>query len=257
LLLALLGLVLPVAHGSDAREQLEEALLARSLGDHAGARAGFLTLSRSLAADDPVRSWALLWLARIQIERGEATDAREALRECIRTTAARQACVDQLGRLEIESTAITSIPTVWTFDGDHGIVHNWNQSDRGSIRLERDGDDAVLVWVTRQDEDDPGTILFGVDQATPPPTTFTATVAVRDRKARIGVLFVDEQGELYPHPGVQTVEPGEAVTLGFRIADAKGPEGALDPAALQMVLIRDVTAGQDTSVIVLDDVGLR
>ncbi len=257
MLVALLGLIQPVAHGSEAREQLEEALLARSLGDHAGARAGFLTLSRSLAADDPVRSWALLWLARTRIERGDGIGAREALRECIRTTAARQPCVDQLGRLEIESTAITKTPTIWTFDDDHGVVHNWNQADRGSIRLDRIDGDAVLVWVTRQDEDDPGTVLFGVDQPTPTPTFFTATVEARERKARIGVVFIDDRGNLFPHPDVRALEPGIPVTLDLRLSEARGANGTLDPTALEKVLLRDVTAGQDNSVFLLDDVGLR
>ena len=257
MLLAFLSLIQPVAEGSEAREELEEAMLARSLGDHAGARSGFLTLSRSLAADDPVRSWALLWLARVRIEREDATGAREALRECIRTTAARQPCVDQLGRLEIESTAITQTPTIWSFDGDHGIVHSWNQSDRGSIRLDRDGGDAVLVWVTRQDENDPGTVLFGVNDPVPTPTVFTATLESRESPARVAVLFIDAQGHLYAHPGVRMLEPEQPLTLELRLSEARGANGTLDPATLDKVLIRDLTVGQDRSILLLDDIGLR
>ncbi|MEZ4317959.1 MAG: hypothetical protein R3F61_10665 [Myxococcota bacterium] len=257
-MLALLALT---ALAADSREELEDALLARALGDHATARAGFLRLSRSLAEDDPVRSWALLWLATTRVERDDYAGAREALRDCIRTGPARQECVELLGRLEVQSTAITRVPTVWGFEGDHGIVHYWTQSDRGSIRIEEGSGNPVLVWVTRHDEDVPGTLLFGASQPTPAPRRFTATVMSQGRDARVGVLFVDERGNAFQHPaGVRRLVAGEAVTLSVPLKEARGPAGTLEPAELERVLIRDLTAEQDRSggstLLVFDDVGL-
>lgn len=246
---------------SENRQDLETALLARAMGDHDAARAGLLTLSRSLAAEDPVRSWALFWLATTRFERGDLRDARESLRECIRTGPARQECVDLLGKLEVEATAISKIPTIWSFDGDHGIVHYWTQAERGSIRVDRSSSNAVLVWTTRHDEDVPGTLLFGVDQPKPAPRRFTARMMSQDRDARIGVLFVDERGEAFQHPdAVVSLRAGEVLQMSLSLDEARGPSGTLDPSRMERVLIRDLTAEQDRSggstVLVLDDIGL-
>ncbi|MCB9674978.1 MAG: hypothetical protein H6737_07670 [Alphaproteobacteria bacterium] len=255
-------LALLAASASDSREDLEDALLARAMGDHATARAGFLTLSRSLAAEDPVRSWALYWLATTRLERDDFAGARESLRECIRTGPARQECVELLGRLEVQSTAITQIPTVWGFEGDHGVVHYWTQSDRGSIRIEDGSGDAALVWVSRHDEDVPGTLLFGVNAPTPPPRRFVATMLSQGRDARVGVLFVDEYGNAYQHPAaVRTLRAGEPYEMSVPLREARGPAGLLDPTHLERVLIRDLTAEKDrtggSTILVLDDVGLQ
>lgn len=253
-------MLLMLAALAGGREDLESALLARSLGDHVGSATLLVNVVRTAAADDPSRAWALFWLATERAEQGDAPGAREALRECIRTGPARAECVALLGRLEVEASAITTVPTIWTFDGDHGVVHWWLQNDRGSIRVEdRDGDPA-LVWVTEHDELDPGTLVIGVDTPRPLPRKLRASLLAPGRNAWLAVVFVDADGKLFGQSPI-ALPAGRPVELELPLERATGPTGTLDPSRLEMVIVRDMTAKSDpsggSSLLVIDDIGLE
>lgn len=248
------------ALATPGREGLEDALLIRALGDHSEARVRLLTLVRSLAADDPARGRALYWLATGLVEAGDDDGAREALRECIRTGPARAECVELLGQIELRAGAIRETPTIWTFDGDHGLVQLWWQADRGEIRLEPSAEGRALHWTTRHDERNAGTLLFGVDRPSPPPRLFRATLTSVGRDAWIAVLFGNEQGDLFGQD-VIPLSAGRPATLEIPLDRATGPSGRLDPKQLDLVALHDLTARYDrtggASELVITSIGLQ
>jgi hypothetical protein len=245
-------LLVAVAQAAEPRQALEDAMLARALGDHETARARLLLLTNSLAAEDPVRGWALYWLATIQLDWGDAARARDSLRECIRTGPAREVCEDLLGRVQLDEQAMRTVPTVWTFADDHGVVLPGD----GRLVVE----DEALVWAHPRDPSLPGTLLFGVDlPAGTPVSRLDLTATARDADAWLGVVFVDERGGVFPAAeGVRRVPADQPTVLTARLAP--GPTG-LDPSGIERVLIRDMTAVHDAAadggVIVLDDLALR
>lgn len=245
-------LLIAFAWGQEARQGLEDAMLARALGDHETARARLLLLTNSLSADDPVRGWALYRLATIQLDWGDAERARTTLRECIRTGPAREVCEDLLGRMQLDDHAMRAVPTQWTFDGPHGVILPGN----GRLTIEAE----QLVWRQPRDPGVPGTLLFGVDL---PPDTPVSTLQLQvtsvGADAWVGLVFVDEQGSVFPAvEGVRRLPADLPTPL---VADlTSGPPG-LDPSRIERVLIRDMSALNDanasTGELRIDDVTLR
>lgn len=256
MLLALAG-----AFAADYRGDLEDALLARALGDHATAVTGLQFVVRNGAAEDASRAWALYWLGTSLIEAGDPEGAREALRECIRVGPARAACMEQLGRLQVQAQAIRAVPTVWGFDREHGIAQAWTQSDRGTLRVEEIDGDPALVWTTQHDEWAPGALLFAVEGARPAPRTFHARVRSRGRDGWFAVVFVDARGADHVQPPIH-LPADQEVTVDLPLGSARvvASGAALDPASLSLVILHDVTALTDASggpsTFVFDDVGL-
>lgn len=233
-----------------ARQRLEDALLARALGDHERSRSVLLTLANSLAADDPVRGWALFWLATERLEWDRVDAARESLRDCIRSGPARDVCQELLARVELEQRAARTLPTTWTFEGPHGVI----LPGPGRMALES-GD---LVWTHVRDPANPGTLLFGT--ALPPdapPSTITLSLTSVDRESWIGIVLVDVDGNVTPAPeGVQRVAADRTTALVTRLDHANG----LDASRLERVLIRDVTGMDDagsTSVLRLHELQIE
>lgn len=231
----LLSLALGAPDDTVARQRLEDALLARALGDHARSRSGLLTLTRSLPSEDPVRGWALFWLGTERLEWGEVEAARNSLRECIRSGPARDVCEELLARLELEERAIQELPTVWTFDGPHGVILP------GAGRMAMEGGD--LVWSHVRDPAQAGTLIFGTELPPElPPSRLTLSITSVGRESWLGVVLVDIHGNVVPAPeGVQRVAADRATELVTRLDVAVG----LDPTELERVLIRDVTGMDD------------
>ena len=233
----LVGLALAADGGPSARQRLEDALLARALGDHDLCRSRLMTLANSLAADDPVRGWSLFWLATMRMEWGEPQAARETLRECIRTGPTREVCEDLLVRLELEGAAMRAVPTVWDFQGPHGVV----LPEQGRMAVE----DGELVWTHVRDPSSPGTLIFGVDlPPDTPPATFTLTIRSVDRESWVGVVFVDTRGNVLPaSEGVRRLPADTPITLNLPVDGQRGPL----PGTLERVLVRDVSGLSDAS----------
>lgn len=241
---------------ADAREDLEGALLARSLGDRATAQATLIRLRRSLAAEDPLRGLALFWTATIDAETGHPDRAREVLRECIRNGPSRDDCSDLLGRLELEQSAMRP-PETWSFSGAHGMVHLWTQSDQGSVRVEPVDGDPSLVWTSRHVPDSPGTLLFAVDPGSIPPRRLSFSLQARNHRAALLPLFVDDAGVVRRAPRPLVVEPGPARRVNIDLQSIQG----LDPRHLERVVFRDLSGSAEdasgSTEVVLDDVSLR
>lgn len=240
---------------ADARQDLENALMARSLGERDVAQNALIRLTRSLAADDPLRGLALFWSATLSAELGQPDAARETLRDCIRNGPAREDCADLLGRLELEQSAMR-VPTRWNFSAEHGMVHLWSQSDQGAVRVEPVGSDPALIWESRQLPDQAGMLLFAVDSAVTP-KRLSMRLSTPEERAVLLPLFMDEFGAVHraKQPIVLTQERPRSVSI--ELADVPG----LDPRRLERVVLRDLTAADDTAsgktVVVLDDVSLR
>ena len=240
----------------DAREDLENALLARSIGDRETALNELVRLGRTLAAEDPLRGLALFWSSTLRAEMGDLDEARDSLRECIRSGPGRQDCADLLARLELERTAMR-VPGTWSFNGEHGIAVLWNQAEHGSVQIEEIDGDPALVWVSHHVPDQPGMLLFAVVPGARP-QRLSMRISTPDERALVLPLFIDDAGQIHraQQPTVLSA-PHTVHTLVVDLAEVKG----LDPARLERVVLRDLTPASDTdtaqTVVVLDDVSLR
>lgn len=249
LLLALVGQAF-----ADARSDLEGALLARSLGERAAAQATLVRLIRSLAAEDPLRGTALFWSATLHEESGDRDRARETLRECIRNVGpARGDCTDLLGRIELDDSRM-QVPGTWDFTGEHGMVHLWTQTDRGTVQIQEQDGDPALVWTSRRNPEEPGILLFAVDSSTRP-RRLTVELSTPDERAVILPLFVDERGTVRRARSPVVLTKDRVVKLALDLDDVAG----LDPSQLERVVFRDLTsdATPKSTTLILDDVSLR
>ncbi len=214
-----------LASTGDARARLEDALLARALGEHARCRSRLLTLVNELAADDPVRGEALSWLATVEREQGEQDRAREHLRDCIRSGPARSRCEEQLAALELEARAVRERPTVWDFDGPHGLV----LSGRGRILVK----DGRLHWFSVRDPSNPSALSFGLDLADDEPLQVEIELFSPESPAWLNLLVVDRAGTVRPAPeGIQRVPTGELHNLRFTVER---------PASTDRAVLRDMS----------------
>lgn len=245
---------LPLAF-ADAREDLENALLARSIGDRETALNELVRLGRSLAAEDPLRGLALFWSATLRAELGAPDEAREILRECIRSGPGRQDCADLLARLELERTAMR-VPGTWDFTGEHGIALYWSQADHGSVQVEEIEGNPALVWVTQHVPEQPGMLLFAVVPGGRP-QRLTMRLSTPDERTVLLPFFMDDAGRAHRARQPVVLTAGRSRLIAVDLADVEG----LDPRHLERVVLRDLTPASDTdqgqTVVVLDDVSLR
>ncbi|MFT6142808.1 MAG: hypothetical protein ACJAV2_000674 [Myxococcota bacterium] len=211
-------------------------------------------LTRTLAADEPVRGVALYWLGRALESDGDTDGARYALRECVRAGGARTRCLDLLGRIELESAAVRRVPTVWNLeDGQHGFIHPWLYADKGSIRL-GSGDDThkdVLVWATRVSPDLDDQLLLGFTTPAPGPSGVRMTIRPMRQDWALRVVAFDVHNNQYVatlNGGIITAERGRWRRVDIELSTFQALEGSrrLRPSELDHIVLQDVSAFQGT-----------
>lgn len=233
-------------------EHLYDTLLLQA-GDHDidGALAGYGDLVRNLGADDPVRSAALYWLGRTRYEQGDVDGARTSLRECVRIGIEKARCLELLGHIELEQSAIRHVPVHWTFDDTtHGFVHPWRYADKGSIRIHREGDldDPMLAWRTSVDVRTDDELVVGFDNPKPPPSGVKFLLRSRDMNAYIRLRVYDIYGRQYgaapPHTVVR-VPKGQMIVVELPFDEVVGddPDAVpFDARNIDRLVVQDVTA---------------
>lgn len=246
--------LLPTLAFADARSDLDGALLARSLGERAAAQSTLVRLIRSLAADDPLRGSALFWSATLYEEGGQRERARRVLRECLRNvTPAREDCADLLGRIELDDSRM-HVPETWDFSGEHGVVHRWTQTDRGTVQTERLDGDPALVWTSRRNPDEAGMLLFAVDPAQAA-TQLSVQLSTPDDRALILPLFVDDRGGVHRPETPVVLTKDRPANVSIVLGEIDG----LDPSRLEWVVFSDLTtdATPKSTTLIVDDVSLQ
>jgi hypothetical protein len=248
------------AHADDRTswEALQDELLEESLGgDLKRAQRRYQGLVRNLADDDPTRGRALYWLGRTRRSMGDVSGAREALRECVRAGEVRRPCLDLLGDMEIERTAIRDVPTRWTFeDDDHGFVHPWAYADKGVIRLRRS---EVLSWVTNVDARRPDRLLVGFRDPSPQPrgARFRAQAVSTPAHLRLMLYDIDGHGYSLPLPVAVPVGTFIDVQVDFRnLVALEGAPVRFVATRADLMVIEDVTGdygGSGENELLIDD----
>ncbi len=256
-MIALLLALLSPAHADeiDAWIELYDGILAEAAdNDVDEAVRTYQGLTRTLAADEPVRGVALYWLGRA-LESDDDTDgARYALRECVRAGNARTRCLDLLGRIELESAAVRRVPTVWDLeDGQHGFIHPWVYADKGSIRL-GSGDTThkdVLVWATRVSPDLDDQLLLGFTTPAPGPNGVRMTMRPMRQDWALRVVAFDVHNNQYVatlNGGIITAQPGRWTPVNIDLSAFQALEGTgrLRSSELDHIVLQDVSAFQGT-----------
>ncbi len=219
--------------------------------DLPGAIAQYEDLVRNLGADDPVRSAALYRLGRARHEQGNLDGARASLRECVRIGVDKARCLELLGRIELEASAISTVPVEWRFDDTtHGFVHPWRYADKGAIRIHRDEDrdDPMLAWRTRVDVRKDDQLVVGFRSPQPAPRGLSFLLRSRDLDAHVRLQVYDVYGRRYAELGpraVVQVPQGQMVVVELAFERLRGddPEQApFDPRMIDRFVIQDVTA---------------
>lgn len=216
--------------------------------DLSGVLAEWSQLSASqLSAADPALGEALLSLGEARWLSGDIAGAREALDACVRQAAGRQRCAELRATIDLEVEAVRAVPVHWTFDdADHGLFHPRAFWERGSIRLDRRGEDGVLIWTTRVDALGYDQLVAGFDRPSPAPARITLTLRSEARDARLEVIGEDDAGHRYPltRPPLRLPQ-GETVRVTLPLVARRGLEPdmpPLDPGRMYRLRLRDVTA---------------
>ncbi len=192
-----------------------------------------------LTVADPALGTALYELGEARWLAGDIPGAREALDTCIRQTAERARCAELRGRIDLEVDAVRALPQHWTFDdADHGLFHPRAFWDRGTIRLDRQDNDGVLVWSTRVDARGPDQLVAGFDRPSPAPAVLRLDVTSTVLDAALEIVVEDDLG------GVAVLtRPPARLPAGRRIQlTVPLRDGALDPTRLYRLTLRDATA---------------
>lgn len=249
LLLALAGTA--QANEIDAWVELYDGILAEAAdNDVDNAVRTYQGLARTLGADAPLRGIALYWLGRALESDDDAHGARDALRECVRAGNARTRCLDLLGRIELESSAVRRIPTRWTLeDGNHGFVHPWMYNETGSIRLRPNVEDhgQVLVWATTISSDLDDQLLLGFVSPTPAPHGLRFDIRASNQDATLRIVVFDVAGHrfLSANSGlVQTLPNGEWQQFDMSLTGLQALEGgsSMVPSEIDHIVLQDLSA---------------
>jgi hypothetical protein len=175
-MLLLLATSALAADETEARRALWDALLAEAgRGDLPGAVQRYRELARTLGAESPTQAEALYWLGHGLYELGRTDEARAALLDGIRSGRCPH-CRDLLEEIELEAHSVTEVPTVWTFDGEHGLFHPFPVQDRGGIRV----DHGALEWTTIAREREPDRLELGLRTTAARQVRFTIASATLD-----------------------------------------------------------------------------
>ena len=240
------------AEEPEPRIELYDTMLQEALsGDLRQATSKYRTLARRLAAEDPARAEALLWLGRALYDLGEVEDAREALLDGIRSGLCPIRCRELLEIIEVDQESITRTPTAWTFDQtDHGFFHPWKVQDLGGIRIgTAPTGDPALEWTTFAQARRPDRLVVGFQRPLPVPRTVRLTMTSGAHEALLQVVVEDEAGRRYGLSEALVVVPGapRRFVVPLRALQPVDPGGPpLNPAALWRLALVDLT-GQRTT----------
>jgi hypothetical protein len=247
----------------DGRISLSDALLLEARGELPRAVALYTLLSSTLPDEDPSLPEVLFWLGRGLNELGRVDDARRVLRDGVRHNCMR--CRDMLEMLELEQASIQTTPTLWTFEGPHGLFHPWRAQAVGgrSIRIvTRPGADPVLEWRTTPRPDEPDRLMVGLHDPSPPPSTLRVSILATEDDVMLDLVGEDDQGRRYALPGPMTVTQGNLHELVIPLAslvplDPQGPPLASGHLVwLELVDRTGMRAGGENTLW-LDDFELR
>jgi hypothetical protein len=233
----------------DSRIQLYDALLAEVHGEVETAVARYTELSRTLSDEDPTLSESLYWLGHGLYDLGRVDDARQALRDGIRNGTCPR-CRDLLGVIDIESSAITSVPVEWTFhDATHGLFHPWRVQELGSIQVApAPWGDPGLQWTTIARPGEPDRLVVGFRDPSPAPESVRFVVVSTDLVAWIDVVAEDDHGRTFALEGPIAASRGVArriaVPFSQLVPTDKGPP--LDTRHLVLLSIVDRTASRSS-----------
>lgn len=175
-------------------------------------------------------------------------EARDALRDGIRTGSCTAPCFDLLGRIELDAAAIRTTPVTWTFDGtDHGIFHPWFHSDIGSIRTQTttESADPALIWSTTATVREGDELLVAFDQPNPAPRRISMNVMATVQDAWLRAWVIDAHGNSYVVGTSIRIPTGAEVEWTLDLAEATAIEGSpiqLDTSDLWRLILRDTTA---------------
>jgi hypothetical protein len=246
----------------DSRIRLYDALLADVHGDLESAVGRYTHLSRTLSDQDPTLSESLYWLGHGLYDLGRIDEAREALKEGIRSGTCPR-CRDLLGVIDIEDAAITTVPVEWTFeDMAHGLFHPWRVQELGSIEVTpAPWGDAGLLWTTIARPGEPDRLVVGFRDPDPAPEIVRFVVVSTDLVALIDVVAEDDHGRTFslqtPLPASRGVARRIPVTLGSLVPTDGG--APLDTRHLVLLSIVDRTASRSagTNSLWIDDFEVR
>jgi hypothetical protein len=233
-------------------QQLHRIQLAESAdGDLPGAIAAYEQLTHQLDDQDPLLAETLYWLGKARFAAKDSKGASDALTACARRVSAwRQRCLDLLGEVALERSSIKEVPTRWDFSGDHGVLHPSQYEDKErSLRIENVANNARLAWTTSVDPRRDDLVIVGFARPTPTPKGFRVTLRSGLFDALIRLIVYDAFGRRY-QIGQISVPAQRDVPVDIRFAgvQAEGPsEPPLDPAAIDRLIIQDVTAYYSTA----------
>ncbi|MEQ1566700.1 MAG: hypothetical protein ABMA64_13750 [Myxococcota bacterium] len=256
----LVGVASAWAGDLDTRVSLYEGLLDGARGDTELAVARYTELSRTLPDDDRSLGDALYWLGHGMYDLGRTEDARQALIDGIRTGTCSK-CRDLLERLELDQSAVTTTPTLWSFEaGNPSIFHPWRvqeETRRIAVAAGPDGD-AALAWTTEARLGDPDLLVIGLRDPTPPPESLRFDVRSDLLDAAIGTVVEDVHGRRFTTGAPSVVLHGTSRRMVVPFASLvpldDGPP--LDPSELVLVSIVDRTRS-GVNRLWLDDVEIR
>lgn len=237
----------------DAWVKLYDGLLTEAAdNDIEAAVTTYQGLARTLPAGQPLRGITLYWLGRALDSDGDERAARDALRECVRAGNARTRCLDLLGRIELESAAVRTVPTTWTFDDStHGFIHPWVYADMGSIRLEDSGGPhgKVLVWSTTVSPDSDDQLLLGFSQPRPAPSRLRFDVLATRQDAALRLVVFDTLGRRYLSDDGGAVEivhrdRWQRIRLNLNALSPLDDDAPLNPSQIDHLVLQDISAFQ-------------
>ncbi len=250
-LIGALFLALPMVSHADERqswEVLHLAQLAESDGDVTGAIRIYRHMVRGLPADDPYRAEALYWLAHALWRSGQTREARNTLREGVRTGSCVARCHDLLGRIELDAYSVTKIPIRWTFDTpEHSIFHSWSYRDKGTIKIGRPpgSQEDALIWTTFIDARKVDELVVGFAAPNPAPREVRVQLQSSAVEAWIRVLADDETGRTFTlGPIGQPVPIDRPVTVRVALDEMIASDGSgarLDPSRLSRLRLVDAS----------------
>lgn len=244
-----------LADDLDNWQALQGALLGEAIdGDLTTSMSSYSRLVGSLANDDPARTEALYWLARARYVKGDIDGARDALRKAIASPSpSRGRCLDLLGEIELEQSAIHALPSRWSFDAvagatpENGFVHPAAYSDKGSLRVDQvvfGDENPALVWTTQVDPRKEDLIVVGL--RVPAPKLLQFRVRATNFDARLRVALLDTAGRRWwGETSGYTVSTDAWTTIAVDFSTLRPEEGSgrLNPSAIDQIVLIDATAG--------------